>query len=79
MGLPRLPPLLLIINYARFEYSYEDFYKKSGSHLPVTLDLYKDGAYVVTDCETHPPSGPALKKANTRGEGFCADAKPGSL
>ena len=53
---------LLIINYAKFEYSYEDFYKKADHIYRVTLDLYKDGAYVVTDCETHPPMGPALKK-----------------
>lgn len=53
---------LLIINYARFEYSYEGIYKKADHIYRVTLDLYKDGAYVVTDCETHPPLGPELKK-----------------
>ncbi|HEY0608407.1 MAG TPA: ABC transporter permease, partial [Chitinophaga sp.] len=53
---------LLIINYAKFEYSYEDIYKKADHIYRVTLDLYKDGAYVVTDCETHPPLGPELKK-----------------
>jgi putative ABC transport system permease protein len=53
---------LLIINYARFEYSYEDIYRKADNIYRVTLDLYKDGAYVVTDCETHPPLGAELKK-----------------
>lgn len=53
---------LLIINYARFEYSYEDIYKKADNIYRVTLDLYKDGAYIVTDCETQPPLGAELKK-----------------
>lgn len=53
---------LLIINYAKFEHSYEDTYKKADNIYRVTLDLYKDGAYVVTDCETYPPLGPELKK-----------------
>jgi len=53
---------LLIINYVRFENSYENFYTKADNIYRVTLDLYKDGAYVVTDCETHPPMAPAVKK-----------------
>ncbi|WP_298735825.1 ABC transporter permease [uncultured Chitinophaga sp.] len=53
---------LLIIHYAGFEYSYENGYKKADNIYRVTLDLYKDGAYVVTDCETHPPMGPELKQ-----------------
>jgi putative ABC transport system permease protein len=53
---------LLIINYAWFEYSYEKGFTKADRIYRVTLDLYKDGAYVVTDCETHPPLGPALQK-----------------
>jgi putative ABC transport system permease protein len=53
---------LLIINYVKFEHSYENFYTKADHIYRVTLDLYKDGAYVVTDCETHPPMAPAVKK-----------------
>lgn len=53
---------LLIINYVRFEYSYEDFYKNADNIYRVTLDRYKDAEFVVTDCETHYPLGPLMKK-----------------
>ncbi|GAA0525768.1 ABC transporter permease [Chitinophaga japonensis] len=53
---------LLINNYVRFERSYENFYTKSDHIYRVTLDRYRGGEFVVTDCETHPPLGPALKK-----------------
>ncbi|HWV66132.1 ABC transporter permease [Chitinophaga sp.] len=53
---------LFIINYVRFENSYENFYKKAGDIYRITLDLYKGAEYVVTDCETHPPMAPMLKK-----------------
>lgn len=53
---------LFIINYVRFEYSYESFYKKADDLYRITLDNYKGNEYVVTDCETHPPMGPAIKK-----------------
>ncbi|NLR80968.1 ABC transporter permease [Chitinophaga eiseniae] len=53
---------LLIINYARFEYSYENGYKNAADIYRVTLQLYKDAAFIGTDCETHPPLGPLLKR-----------------
>ncbi|NSL88366.1 FtsX-like permease family protein [Chitinophaga sp. Mgbs1] len=53
---------LLIINYVRFEYSYENFYRNADNIYRITLDRYKGAEYVVTDCETHPPLGPLLKK-----------------
>ncbi|MBS0028109.1 ABC transporter permease [Chitinophaga sp. 22321] len=53
---------LFIINYARYEYSYENFYKKADDIYRITLDNYKGKEFVVTDCETHPPLGPAVKK-----------------
>lgn len=53
---------LFIINYVRFEYSYESFYKKADDLYRITLDNYKGNEYVVTDCETHPPMGPLIKK-----------------
>lgn len=53
---------LFIINYVRFEYSYESFYKKADDLYRITLDNYKGNEYVMTDCETHPPLGPIIKK-----------------
>jgi putative ABC transport system permease protein len=52
---------LLIIYYVQFEYSYENFHTKAANIYRVTLDLYKGNEYVVTDCETYPALGPALK------------------
>lgn len=53
---------LLIIYYVRFEYSYENFYTRAGNIVRVTLDMYKGNEYVASDCETHPPLAPLLKK-----------------
>lgn len=53
---------LFIINYVRFEYSYEQFYKNADHIYRITLDNYKGNEYVMTDCETHPPLGPLVKK-----------------
>ncbi len=52
---------LLIIHYVQFERNYEDFYKKADHIYRVTLNMYKDGAFITTDCETHPPLAPLLK------------------
>ncbi|MBC9909876.1 ABC transporter permease [Chitinophaga varians] len=53
---------LFIINYVRFEYSYEQCYRNADNIYRITLDNYKDSEYVMTDCETHPPLGPLVKK-----------------
>ncbi|MBO9728466.1 MAG: ABC transporter permease [Chitinophaga sp.] len=53
---------LFIINYARFEYSYENFYKNADNIYRITLDRYRGAEYEMTDCETHPPLGPLIKK-----------------
>jgi len=52
---------LLIIQYVRFEWSYEDFHKNADNIYRVTLDLYNGSEYVVTDCETYGPFGPMVK------------------
>jgi len=52
---------LLVMNYVRFEKSYEDFHINADNIFRLTLDLYKGSEYVVTDCETYAPLGPALK------------------
>ncbi|PUZ25464.1 hypothetical protein DCC81_14345 [Chitinophaga parva] len=53
---------LLIIYFVRFEYSYEHFYKRADNIVRITMDLYKGNEFVTTDCETHPPLAPLLKK-----------------
>jgi putative ABC transport system permease protein len=52
---------LLIINFVRFEYSYENFHKKADNIYRITLDLYDGSEYVITDAETYPPLAPLLK------------------
>jgi putative ABC transport system permease protein len=53
---------LFIVQYVRFEHSYEAYNKNSANVYRVTLDLYNGKEYVVTDCETYPPVGPELKE-----------------
>lgn len=53
---------LLIIHYVRFERSYENFNPNADNLYRVTLDIYNGSEYVVTDCETHAPLGPLLKR-----------------
>ncbi len=52
---------LLLINYVRFERSYENFHTNADNIYRLTLDLYRGSEYVVTDCETYPPMGPEFK------------------
>jgi putative ABC transport system permease protein len=52
---------LFIVQYVRFERSYEDFHTKSDNIFRITYDIYRGTEYVVTDCETHAPMGPLLK------------------
>lgn len=53
---------LFLIDFVRFEYSYEDFHPKAKDIYRVTMDRYKDGEYVVTDCETNFPLAATMKK-----------------
>lgn len=52
---------LLIMHYVQYERSYESFNKNADNVYRVTLDLYNGSQFEVTDCETHPPFGPAIK------------------
>lgn len=52
---------LFIIQYVRFERSYENYNERADNIYRVTLDLYNGNEYVVTDCETYAPVGPSLK------------------
>src|SRR5687768_2097903 len=51
---------LFIVQYVRFERSYEQFNPNAENIYRITLDLYNGSEYVVTDCETHAPMGPLL-------------------
>ncbi|HEX6893405.1 MAG TPA: ABC transporter permease, partial [Chryseolinea sp.] len=53
---------LFIIHYVRYEHSYENFHTKADDIHRVTLDIYNGSEYFVTDCETHAPIGPLLKR-----------------
>jgi putative ABC transport system permease protein len=53
---------LLIIHYVRFERSYEDFHKNSNNIVRVTLDIYKESEFVVSDCGMYSRIGPLLKE-----------------
>ncbi|MBO9151778.1 ABC transporter permease [Chitinophaga sp. GCM10012297] len=53
---------LLIVNFVRFEQSYENFHHNAPDIFRVTTQLYKGSELVFHDCETYPPMGPLLKK-----------------
>ena len=53
---------LLIIQYVRFEFSYENTHKNADKLVRLTTD-YLDGETVTAqDCETNPPLGAKIKK-----------------
>ncbi|MBT1687181.1 ABC transporter permease [Dawidia soli] len=52
---------LFIVQYIRFERSYEDFHKNGDNILRVTVDFYNGDQYDMTDCESYAPLGPLLK------------------
>jgi putative ABC transport system permease protein len=53
---------LFLLSYVRFERSYEDFHKNANNIFRVTLDLYKSGEFLMTDCEMYAPFGPLAKE-----------------
>src|SRR3954467_244158 len=56
-----LTAFLFIIQYVRFERSYEDFNVKKNDIYRIYINLHKDAEFVGTDCETHAPFGPTVK------------------
>ncbi|RDC65551.1 ABC transporter permease [Adhaeribacter pallidiroseus] len=52
---------LLIVQYVRYEWSYEDFHKNVGAIYRVTLNFYKGPEFEMADAETYRPLGPTLK------------------
>ena len=61
---------LLIIQYVRFELSYENTHKDANKIVRLTMD-YLDGASVnAQDCETYPPIGPRITEELTEVTNF---------
>ncbi len=52
---------LLIVQYIRYERSYEDFHLNRDNIQRVTLNIYNGSEFVTSDCETYAPLGPMLK------------------
>lgn len=52
---------LFIVQYVRFEYSYENFHENADNIFRVTTQFYNGDEYVMTDCESFAPLGPFLK------------------
>ncbi len=53
---------LFIVQYVRFERSYEGFHVNSENTLRLLVEFYKGSEYVMTDSETYAPLGPFLKE-----------------
>ncbi|CAN5126278.1 hypothetical protein BH23BAC1_BH23BAC1_49510 [soil metagenome] len=53
---------LLILQYVRYETSYENFHQNAGQIHRATVDLYNGAEYVETDCGMYAPLGPTLKE-----------------
>ncbi|MCB0839212.1 MAG: ABC transporter permease [Bacteroidetes bacterium] len=53
---------LLILQYVRFEKSYENFLKDTDQIYRVTLEMYLNGELQMSSAENYPGAGPALAK-----------------
>ena len=53
---------LFIVQYIRFERSYENFHANADNILRVTTSFYNGSTFVVSDCETFAPLGPLMKE-----------------
>jgi len=53
---------LFIVQYVRFERSYENFHANSDNTYRLLAEFYNGSEYVMTDCETYAPLGPLLKE-----------------
>lgn len=53
---------LFIVQYVRFERSYESTHQNADNILRLSAAFYKGSEYVMTDCETYAPLGPLLKE-----------------
>lgn len=53
---------LLMLQYIRFERSYEDSHANADNIYRITLSIYKGEEFVVSDCEMYAPIGPLLAR-----------------
>jgi putative ABC transport system permease protein len=53
---------LFIVQYVRFEHSYEKLHRNADHILRLSAEFYNGSEYVMTDCETYAPLGPLLKE-----------------
>lgn len=53
---------LFIVQYVRFERSYENPHLNADNILRLSAEFYNGSEYVMTDCETYAPLGPLLKE-----------------
>jgi putative ABC transport system permease protein len=51
---------LLIVQYVRYEFSYEDTHSNADQVVRLTIDHMDGESVTAQDCETHPPLGPRL-------------------
>ena len=61
---------LLILQYVRFERSYETVHEKADRIARITLDVYDNGVLQVQDAETYRTIGPMLKEEFPEVEDF---------
>lgn len=61
---------LLIIQYARFELSYENTHEKAGRIVRLTNDIMDGESVSAQDCETYPPTGPRIMRELSEVENF---------
>ncbi len=61
---------LLIIQYVRFELSYESTHKKADRIVRLTYDIMDGETVSSQDCETNPPLGARLKRELTEVENY---------
>jgi putative ABC transport system permease protein len=57
-----LAAFLFIVEYVRFERSYETSHKNADNILRLATEFYNGSEYVMTDCETYAPLGPYVKE-----------------
>lgn len=53
---------LFILQYVRFELSYDDFHEKAGNVFRISMDRYVDGEFKFSSTKTYPAIAPRLKQ-----------------
>jgi putative ABC transport system permease protein len=53
---------LFIVAFVNFELSYDSFHERAGQLYRVSVDVYKNGAYELSDAECYNLAGPMMKQ-----------------